>query len=147
MRKTTAGITILLISIILAFSSAIYRSQNAFKCNYDGLRIIPVYEVDIRLKDGNTGRFCSVHCAKAWLQRNTSPVDSVIVTDEIAGERLDSAVAFFVESDVVTIKVAQNRIHSFRDKSDAMSHAKQYNGRLVENPFKSVNLKYRKRSR
>jgi len=138
MRKTTVGIIILVISMILAFSSAMYRSQTAFRCNYDGTRIIPVYEIEIRLKDGDTGRFCSVHCAKAWLQENTSPVGSVIVTDEITGESLDSAIALFVESDVVTVKATQNIIHAFRDKSHAMSHAKQYNGRLVDNPFTSV---------
>ncbi len=140
-KKIIIAAIILIVSIVLALATAIYRSQKAFRCDYDGTRIIPIYEVDIMLKEGKFMRFCSIYCARAWFQGNASRVDAVLVTDEITGEKLDADIAFFVESDVVTVKATQNRIHVFKDKTHALSHARQYNGKLVDNPFKLANAR------
>jgi NitT/TauT family transport system substrate-binding protein len=60
------------------------------------------------------------------------------VIDETTGQSLDSTLAFFVESEVVTVPEVKNRIHSFTNKEDAMTHARQFDGKLIENPFGRV---------
>lgn len=135
MRKSFTGITVILFSILLALASVLYKSHKADRCDYDGTKITPVYEVDIILDNGDTLRFCSVFCAKAWLRDNPSEADAVNVTDEITGEKIDASLAHYVESDVVTVSATWNRIHAFKDKKQAFSHARQHNGRFVENPF------------
>jgi NitT/TauT family transport system substrate-binding protein len=57
------------------------------------------------------------------------------VTDEITGQKFDSTLGFFVESEVVTVPEVKNRIHIFATKEDAMAHARQFNGRVIKNPF------------
>jgi len=135
MNKIVTGLTVLIVSIILAAGSVLYQGQKALRCDYDGTRIIPVYGIDIMLRDGKTLKFCSVRCAREWSRKNLSPIDSVIVTDEVTGVVLDAALAHYVESDVVTVRAVQNRIHVFKEKSHALSHAGQHNGNIIDNPF------------
>lgn len=135
MRKMMTGLAILIFSIILAAGSVIYQDRKALRCDYDGTRIIPVYGIDIMLKDGENMNFCSVHCAWEWSRKNRSRIDSVMVTDEITGERLDASLAYYVESDVVTVRAVQNRTHVFKEKTDALAHAGQHNGNMIDNPF------------
>lgn len=107
----------------------------ALRCAYDGTKINPLYEVEAYVSDGTVVRFCSVYCATRWLQNNKDGVLYFTVIDEVTGQRFDSSLAHFVESDIVTIPEVRNRIHSFYVKEDALKHAKQFNGRAVENPF------------
>ncbi|MBI4686865.1 MAG: hypothetical protein HY756_03670 [Nitrospirae bacterium] len=134
-KRTTLAIIIILISVALSFLTVFYNKQNTPVCSYDGTRIEPIYEVDIKQKDGRLLRFCSVYCAKGWFKEKPGEVDSVIVTDEITGEKIDAAIAFFVESEVVAIEATQNRIHAFKNKEYAVNHARQYKGKIIDNPF------------
>jgi len=135
MRKIMTGLAILILSIILAAGSVIYQERKALRCDYDGIKIIPVYGIDVMIKDGESMNFCSIHCAREWSLKNRALIKSVMVTDEVTGEMLDADRAYYVESDVVTVRAVQNRIHVFREKTDALSHAGQHNGSIIDNPF------------
>jgi len=107
----------------------------ALRCAYDGTKINPLYEVEAYVSDGTVVSFCSIYCATRWLQSNKDRVIYFTVIDEVTGQKFDSSLAHFVESDVVTIPEVKNRIHAFYVKEDALKHAKQFNGKAIENPF------------
>jgi ABC-type nitrate/sulfonate/bicarbonate transport system substrate-binding protein len=109
--------------------------ETGLRCAHDGTRIKPLYQVDAYLDDGTMKSFCSVYCAGQWFQNNKDNTLYFTVMDEMTGERFDSTLGFFVESDVVTVPEVKNRIHVFAVKQDALTHAQQYNGKLIENPF------------
>jgi NitT/TauT family transport system substrate-binding protein len=111
------------------------RQETALRCSYDGTRLQPIYQVDAFLHDGVTASFCSIYCATRWFHENKDKVVYFTVVDEITGQRFDSTLGYFVKSDVVTIPEVKNRIHAFASKEDALTHAKQFNGKLLENPF------------
>jgi NitT/TauT family transport system substrate-binding protein len=87
------------------------------------------------LSDDRSLSFCSIYCATRWFESNRDKVIYFTVIDEVSGERLDSSLAHFVESDVVTVREVNNRIHAFYVKGDALKHARQFNGKMIENPF------------
>lgn len=105
------------------------------RCAYDGTRINPIYQVGAYLADDQTLNFCSIYCATRWHEHNKDRVIYFTVIDEISGERLDSSLAHFVESAVVTVREVNNRIHAFFVKEEALKHARQFNGKPIENPF------------
>ena len=107
----------------------------ALRCAYDGTKINPLYEVEAYLSDSTVVSFCSIYCATRWLQGNKDRVIYFTVIDEVTGQKFDSSLAHFVESDVVTVREVKNRIHAFYVKEDALKHAEQFNGKAIENPF------------
>lgn len=104
-------------------------------CTYDGSAVTEIYEVDIVLKDSSVKKFCSIHCATKWFKKNIQVVDHVVVTDEIRGNKIDSYMAYFVESDLITNKSNNNRIHAFQQRQHAQTHAKKFNGSTIDDPF------------
>ncbi|MBE7444254.1 MAG: hypothetical protein HS132_03030 [Planctomycetia bacterium] len=56
-------------------------------------------------------------------------MDHVIVTDEMRGNKIDSYMAYFVESELVTNKTNDNRIHVFQQRQDAITHAESFTAR------------------
>jgi ABC-type nitrate/sulfonate/bicarbonate transport system substrate-binding protein len=105
------------------------------RCFFDGTRINPIYEIDAFLDDSSAVTFCSTYCATRWFTENRERVVYFRVTDEITGQKFDSTLGFFVESEVVTVPEVKNRIHIFATKEDAMAHARQFNGRVIKNPI------------
>ena len=82
--------------------------------------------------------FCCPHCAAIWLGRRPAAAAAVTVTDEVSGEPVDAAAAWFVRSSVVTVPTTGNRIHAFRDRADAERHAERFLGTVLpasETPF------------
>ncbi|MBW2353204.1 MAG: ABC transporter substrate-binding protein [Deltaproteobacteria bacterium] len=109
--------------------------QIAVRCAYDGTAISPMYQVDAYLVDKTTVSFCSIYCASRWHENNKDRVIYFTVIDEVTGNKFDSTLGHFVESDLVSVPEVNNRIHAFAVKEDALTHAKQFNGKLIENPF------------
>lgn len=109
--------------------------QTAMRCAYDGTKINPMYEVDAYLVDKTTMRFCSIYCASRWYENNKDRVIYFTVIDEVTGNKFDSTLGHFVESDLVSVPEVNNRIHAFAVKEDALTHVRQFNGKLIENPF------------
>jgi len=117
MKKKAWIIGILIIIGAIAAIGGLMKGHMAARCDYDGTRIQPIYEVDFEFEDGSMKRFCSIVCALMDLK------------DE--GKKL-------VESEVVTIPHVNNRIHVFAEKSDAERHARQFNGKSIPNPFRGA---------
>ena len=109
--------------------------QTAMRCAYDGTEISPMYQVDAYLVDKTTVSLCSIYCAGRWYENNKDRVIYFTVTDEVTGNKFDSTLGHFVESDLVSVPEVNNRIHAFAVKEDALTHVRQFNGKLIENPF------------
>ncbi len=105
------------------------------RCAYDGSAVAPIFEVEIVLKDGSRKKFCSIYCAIRWFEKNTQLIDHVIVTDEIRGNKIDSYMAYFVESELITHETNDNRIHVFQQRQDAITHADKFHGTMIDDPF------------
>lgn len=105
------------------------------RCAYDGSAIPRIYEVDIVLKDRSTKKFCSVFCATRWYENNAQVIDHIVVTDEIRGVKIDSYMAYFVESELITNETNDNRIHVFQQRQDALTHAEKFHGTMTDDPF------------
>jgi NitT/TauT family transport system substrate-binding protein len=110
-------------------------TQVGDRCEVDKTIINPMFEVRAFLKDQSLKKFCSITCAQVWHQENKDKVIYFTVVDEKTGQSLDSSLAFFVESEVIAVPRVKNRVHTFSNKADALAHAQQFKGRLIENPF------------
>ena len=120
-------------SLVVSFRHGNHRSG----CSLDGSEIERMYEVVIIQKDRLSRSFGCVLSARIWFRENDEQVSSVLVTDESTGEKIRAEDAFYVVSDVVTTPYTGNRIHVFAEKTRAISHATQFKGRLIKNPFQA----------
>jgi hypothetical protein len=106
-------------------------------CALDGARLESVFRVRVLDQDGRSHEFCCVRCAELWLQRQPRP-RAIYVTDEESGQEIDAASAYYVRSLVVSTAPTGDRIHVFRNRSDAERHAHAFGGMLLdpsERPF------------
>jgi NitT/TauT family transport system substrate-binding protein len=109
--------------------------QGGERCEVDKNLIRPSYEVKAFLADQSFKKFCSISCAQIWQRENKNKVIYFTVMDEKTGQSFDSSLAFFVESEVTTVPEVKSRIHAFIKKEDALAHAQQFKGKLIENPL------------
>ncbi|MEJ2245678.1 MAG: hypothetical protein P8Y80_06290 [Acidobacteriota bacterium] len=124
------------IFLLIAAMGAFYQKCLAHPyCEYDGASIVAIYEVEIVLKDQSSRKFCSIFCAKHWFDNNKDIIDHVVVTDEIRGNKVESYLAYFVKSDLVTNETNGNCIHAFQQRQAAIAHADAFNGSPADDPF------------
>lgn len=132
-KKFWIGIIIIFIITLIGVSYQKFLKNP--HCAYDGSPVTPIYEIDIVLKDKSTKKFCSIYCAAQWFKNNVTLIDHVIVTDEIRGNKIDSYMAYFVESELITNETNDNRIHVFQQRQDAFTHAEKFHGTMADDPF------------
>ena len=132
-RWTTLFIIFVIISSALSCGKETKSIEN--RCDYDGVKIEPIYAVYFTLQDGTEKRFCSIACASLSLPELKSRIKEVIVVDERSGTKINAFQALFVESEVVTVPHVKNRIHVFGNREDAIKHLDKFKGRWIENPF------------
>ncbi|MBM4072989.1 MAG: hypothetical protein FJ271_29295 [Planctomycetes bacterium] len=108
------------------------RGQRDECCQLDGMPLVAAYRVRVLDDREHSHVFCSVRCAEIWLRGRNMPTAKVYVTDETSGEELLAPNAHFVRSLVWTTRVSGNRVHVFRDRADAESHASQCRGTLLD---------------
>jgi hypothetical protein len=107
-------------------------------CALDGVKIDPLYQIEVIDRAGCSHSFCCPHCAELWLQRQPAPPKAVTVVDEMSGEKIAAQDAFFVRSFVLTSPATGNRIHCFRHRAEAEEHAATHAGTVLagsERPF------------
>ena len=139
MNKWIKSGIFLMLMIAIAFGSSIYKKTHKIeKCDFDGVHIKSIYQVDIILKNDEVKKFDSIYCAYMWLSQNKDAVSYIRVTDEVTGEKIDSSIAHYVESEIITNNVNNNKIHTFLKFEDAEKHAMSYKGRVVKNPFEKI---------
>jgi len=105
------------------------------RCDYDGVKIEPIYAVYFTFQDGTEKKFCSIACASLSFPELKSRIKEVVVVDERSGTKINASQALFVESEVVTVPHVKNRIHVFANREDALKHIENFKGRWVKNPF------------
>ncbi|BBO18067.1 conserved hypothetical protein [Candidatus Brocadia pituitae] len=126
----------LVISIIVALGGVAYQKfLRSPRCAFDGSAVPPIYEVDIVLRDRSVKKYCSIYCAVQWFKNNHQVIDHVVVVDEIRGKKIDSYMAYFVESELITNETNDNRIHVFQQRQDALTHAEKFHGTVIDDPF------------
>ncbi|HBN26587.1 MAG TPA: hypothetical protein DD405_03855 [Desulfobacteraceae bacterium] len=104
-------------------------------CALDGSAITPLYEVIIIPQDKIPKKFAGITNALIWFNENAKQAFSIMVTDEASGKKIKTKDAFYVLSNAITSAYTGNRIHVFTEKKKALSHALQFKGKLVKNPF------------
>jgi hypothetical protein len=139
MTKNKKRITFLIIATIISLAIGCQEERKSIesRCDYDGVKIEPIYAVYFTLQDGTEKKFCSIACASMSFPALKKQIKEVRVTDEPSGAKIISSQAFFVESEIVTVPHVKNRIHVFAKKEDALKHIQKFKGNWVENPFLS----------
>lgn len=136
--KLLTGLASVLVIVGLPFAGKWARRHGEPRCDWDGLKIEPLYQVRIVDRADQPHRFCCIGCARRWLARYPDRPLSIYVTDEASGTEIDSRSAYFVESVVVTNSVTGNRVHAFLSQADADKDARACSGCLLsgaERPF------------
>lgn len=136
MKQRLAAAVFIVLCGVWAFLSA-QHTENSGRalCAFDGLEILPLYRVEVRLPDKSLSMFCGIACAKQWLQDSGAKSAVVTVADEATGKQIPADKAFFVKSKVITNRSTGNNLHSFEKREDAEKHAREYRGDLVPNPL------------
>jgi hypothetical protein len=130
----TLFIFFVIISLVLGCQEE--RKSIESRCDYDGVKIEPIYAVYFTLQDGTEKKFCSIACASMSFSALKKQIKEVRVVDEPSGNKINVLGAFFVESEMVTVPHNKNRIHVFANREDAERHLKRFNGRWIENQFR-----------
>jgi hypothetical protein len=130
--------TVLVVVVGLPLAGKWARQTPETRCALDGQRIDSCYRVRIVDDRDRDHEFCSIQCARLWLDSQKLKPRAVLVTDETTGEEIDATAAWFVRSQVVTQARAANRIHAFASYDDAQRHARAAWGRVLtgaDKPF------------
>jgi len=136
-NKRWIALFVIFLIIYLVLGCQGERKSVENRCDYDGVKVEPLYTVYFTLQDGTEKKFCSVACASLSFPELKSRIKEVIVVDERSGAKINASQALFVESEVVTVPHVKNRIHVFANKEDALKHIQKFKGNWVENPFLS----------
>ena len=128
------AIFFILLALLATVASLCKRSDE--QCLVDGNDIIPVTRVEIEVPGGGKKIFCSVCCARTWLDRNPEVVSKLhdssaglIVVDEVSGIPIDGSLAYWIASDQYSRLENKCRIHVFKEKADASRHLRNFHGR------------------
>ena len=135
-NKKRITLFIFFLIIFLAWGCKGERRPIEDRCDYDGVKIEPIYDVYFTLQDGTEKKFCSIACASMSFSALKKQIKEVRVVDEPSGNKINVLGAFFVESEMVTVPHNKNRIHVFANREDAERHLKRFNGRWIENQFR-----------
>lgn len=112
------------------------RTSGSEACAMDGQELFPTLRVDFEMDDGTRPAFCSIRCARRWLENRVEVLPKeIIVRDALSGEPVDSYTAYFVRSEIVTNPANGNNIHAFQSEPDAAEHIRRFGGESVGDPF------------
>ena|SRR4030067_3303962 len=139
MASNKRWIALFITFVIISLGSGCKGERKSIedRCDYDGVKIEPIYAVYFTHQDGTEKKFCSIACASLSFSALKKQIREVRVVDEPSGNKINASEALFVESEVVTVPHVKNRIHVFAKKEDALKHIQKFKGNWVENPFLS----------
>jgi len=110
--------------------------QSDESCLLDGTSLLPISRVTIQTDDGKERLFCSLCCARSWLEAHADVAAqikegkaAVTVVDEISGIEIDATLAYFIESNEYSRKENKCRSHVFSDKQSASKYLRKTGGR------------------
>lgn len=120
--------------VLLSFASRMHVLEGApGRCRLDGAQIEPLRIVELMDHGAVLASFCSYGCARAW--PDVPAGASWRVRDEVSGAPVDAEVVLFVESRVPSVAARRERIHAFREATEAMNHCEQFGGVRIANPL------------
>lgn len=109
-------------------------------CALDGMQVDPSQRVRVVDAYGSQFQFCSLACAEYWIETSGAKPVAIYATDEMTGQEIDAASAFYVRSSVVSHVRTQENRHVFAREADAKRHAELFHGRMLQGeqrPFAS----------
>jgi hypothetical protein len=120
--------------LFLSIASRVHVLEGAGgRCRLDGAAIEPLRIVELMDHGAVLAAFCSFGCAREW---PTVPASAYWrLRDEVGGALLDAEQALFVQSRVPSVAARGERIHVFRDATEAMRHCEQFGGVRIANPL------------
>jgi hypothetical protein len=120
--------------LVLSFASRMHVLEGtAGRCRLDGAQIEPLRIVELMDHGAVLASFCSYGCARAW--PDVPAGASWRVRDEVSGAPVDAEVVLFVQSRVPSVAARGERIHAFREATEAMNHCEQFGGVRIANPL------------
>jgi len=127
----------MIVMVLLAAAATVWEQRSPVgSCEMDGQPIDLHYQTDVKLKDGTWHSFCSIICARRWLDaKQIDFPEEARVRDALTGEPLDAYVAFFVESPIISNPSNGNNIHAFRHRTDVADHIRRFGGHEIDAPF------------
>lgn len=115
------------------------RDKGNESCMVDGTSLLPISRVSIQSTDGDISLFCSLCCARTWLDAHQEVATdlktgkgSITVVDEISGLEIDATLAYYVESNDYSRKENRCRSHVFSDKQAASKYLRKSGGRELQ---------------
>ncbi len=134
MKRILFSFVFLLVLALLAVTATLWQ-QPGQQCIVDGNDIIPITRVEIAEQDGSDNVFCSVCCARVWLDAHPGAARELAagkagltVVDEVSGLPIDGTLAYWIQSSQFSRRENKCRIHVFRKKQDASKHLHNYQG-------------------
>jgi peroxiredoxin len=107
-------------------------------CLVDGTSLLPISRVSIQSASGEVSLFCSLCCARTWLDTHketeadlNAGKGSISLVDEISGIEMDATLAYFVESDEYSREENKCRSHVFSDKQAASAYLRKTEGKEI----------------
>jgi peroxiredoxin len=123
-----------LVLVVIAWLSG-QSNQSGENCKVDGTGIIPITRVVLIDATGEETLFCSLCCAKVWLDSHVGLVQQLIdgkssltVVDEISGKEIDASLAYWVQSKEYSRQENRCQSHVFSDKQAASKYLRQHQG-------------------
>ena len=120
--------------LLLSIASRMHVLEGAAgRCRLDGAGFEPLRIVELMDHGAVLASFCSYGCAHAWPD---APAGAHWrVRDEVSGAPVDAEVVLFVQSRVPSVAARGERIHAFREATEAMNHCEQFGGVRIANPL------------
>jgi len=121
---------------LLALAGELIGKAATERCVVDGAIVRPISRVEVRTPTGENVLFCSLCCARTWLDANPGIAaglsrgdGQLTVTDEVSGQAMDASLAYWVESSRPSRRHNRCRAHVFQEIEDASRHLLDYQGR------------------
>ena len=134
MKRILFSLGFLLTLVLFAITATVWQRPRQ-QCIVDGTDIIPITRVEISEQDGTKNLFCSVCCARVWLDRNPEVARALdagqaglTVVDEVSGLPVDGSLAYWIRSDQFSRRENKCQLHVFKEKQDAARHLRNFAG-------------------
>jgi peroxiredoxin len=127
------GLFFVLLVLIAWFAGQ--SNQSGESCRVDGTGVAPITRVVLVDEKGEEFLFCSLCCAKTWLEGHGELIPqldsgkaSLTVVDEISGQEIDASLAYWVQSKEYSRKENKCQSHVFSNKQAASKYLRQHQG-------------------
>jgi len=133
-KRILFSIVFLFVIGLVAIAATLWQ-QPRQQCIVDGTDIVPITRVEISEQDGTSKLFCSVCCARVWLDAHSDVAGELAagqagltVVDEVSGLPVDGSLAYWIRSSQFSRRENKCQLHVFKEKRDASRHLRNHQG-------------------